>query len=140
MRLEDEGVRREFKRRMRQTREQRWNFSQEEMARHIREKLLDPSNENYPGLRTYARWESETESKDYLPPTVEKLRELAGIMGFEINDLLYPQEIPSQFAIARRLDDLVASQDRANEVVERIEKHVIETNRLLKSIEQKLVG
>ncbi|HEX5914860.1 MAG TPA: hypothetical protein VFY54_17210, partial [Rubrobacter sp.] len=124
-----------------QSREERWNFSQEEMARHIREKRLDPENENYPGLRTYARWESETEAKDYLPPTLEKLQEIARIMGFEADDLLMPSSTtPSQFVIARRLDELVKSQEEGTRAASRIVPLLEETNRLLRSIEEKLVG
>lgn len=112
--IQNDELRREIKRRLRERRETRWHFSQQEMAEFLRSRL-DPSERKYPSERTYVRWESLNSNE--LPQSWKKLMAVASIMDVELGDLIAstePGETPD-FLVLRRLDEVL-------EVLRRIEE------------------
>lgn len=112
-----EQQREAVKRRLRETREKKWNMSQAEMAEFLRGRL-DPEEKTYPSERTYVRWESLNSNE--LPQSRQKLAAVANVMDFDLAEFVAAEDSDTavgQFLVVRRLDRLIELAEETNSLL-----------------------
>lgn len=108
--IQNDELRQEIKRRLRETRETRWHMSQEEMAEMLRQRL-NLEEGSYPSVRSYVRWESLASPE---LPQGKRLNQVVSVMDIDVSDLMGPVaegETP-QFLVLRKMDEILQALQR----------------------------